>query len=269
MNIENKRLFLLDMDGTIYLGNRLFDWTLPFLEFIDKIGGEYIFFTNNSSKSKSQYLDKLAKMGIAADDSQLVTSTCAAIAYLGEHHGGQRIFPLGTAAFAAELAASGIEIGGECADVLVLAYDTELTYQKIEIACKILRGGAAFIATNPDMVCPGEDGDLPDCGCIAQMLECATGRRPVYTGKPAPIMPRLALARSKFAPTETLLIGDRLYTDIACGNAANIDTALVLTGEATLEAAKTSPHQPTFIFNNLLDIQREMWNNGKDGIVKI
>jgi len=263
MSLSNKKLFLLDMDGTIYLGNRLFDFSLPFLNYITKIGAKYIFMTNNSSKSAQQYLKKLTGMSIPATPGQLITSTHATAIYLKNQYGNKPIYASGTSAFIRELSESGLNIVSSLdtsipsVDIdkpvaaLVMGYDTELNFQKLTNLCILLNKGIDYIATNPDLTCPTEYGYVPDCGSIAQILKNATGREPLFIGKPKTALPEIALERSGFSKAEALIIGDRLYTDIACGINAGIDTALVLSGESTITDLEAGLIKPTYVFQDL------------------
>jgi len=258
MQITSKRLFLLDMDGTIYLGNRLFDYTLKFLERIEKSGARYIFFTNNSSKGREAYLEKIHRMGIKAESSQLITSTHASIKYLQENHADELIYTFGTASFRHELITSGLNIT-TCVEpgikALIMGYDPEITAQKLEDACILLGRDIDYIATNPDYVCPTEYGYFPDCGSVAIMLKNATGREPRFMGKPAPDMVMMALEQEGVRKEDTVLIGDRQYTDVACGIAAGIDTVLVLSGETARKDIPHSPHQPTWIADHVGELR--------------
>ena len=248
-----KKLYLLDMDGTIYLGNRLFDFTLPFFDCVKKMGSRFMFLTNNSSKSADLYLKKLAGMGIPATADDLITSTHATGLYLKEHYGNKPIYGSGTAAFLKELANLGINITDslESPVALVMGYDTELTFQKLENMCILLGKGVDYVASNPDWTCPTEYGYVPDCGSVAQMLKNATGREPIFIGKPMPNMVNMALERTGVSKEEALIIGDRLYTDVACGINAGIEAALVLSGESTEEDIKESIHKPNYVFRDL------------------
>ncbi|MBE6639366.1 MAG: HAD-IIA family hydrolase [Ruminococcaceae bacterium] len=251
---KDKKLFLLDMDGTLYLGDRLFDCTLPFLESVKKSGGKYLFLTNNSSKSAASYVEKLKKLGIDAAEDDFVTSVNATSDYLLKHHKYEKIYAFGTASFRKELAENRLCITTEPTDdvsVLVIGFDTELTFEKLEHACILLNRGVTFIATNPDWVCPTVYGSVPDCGSVCEMLYRATGKRPRVIGKPQPDMVYMALSKEGFAPEDALLIGDRLYTDIACGNAAGIDTAFVLSGEGTLKDIEETGVVPTYILQDV------------------
>jgi len=253
-DLSAKRLFMLDMDGTIYLGDRLFEHTIPFLERITAIGAQYVFLTNNSSKSTAVYKQKLAKMGICAEDWQIITSTKVTAAYLVEKYGRQPIYALGTAAFCEELRTFGLNLvsaNNQDIAALVMGFDTELTFDKLHDASVLLTKGVDYIATNCDLVCPTEFGAVPDCGSVAQMLENATGRAPLYMGKPDPRIVQMALEISGTSAADAVLIGDRLYTDIACGIAAGVDAVLVLSGEATRADIAASLHKPTCVFEHV------------------
>ena len=250
--MNNKKLFLLDMDGTIYLGNRLFDFSLPFFEQVKKMDARYMFLTNNSSKSSELYLNKLTSMGIPATADDLITSTHATARHLLSKYGKKPVYASGTAAFVKELVGLGVDVVNNLdAEVLVMGFDTELSFQKLEDMCILLGKDVDYVATNPDWTCPTEYGYVPDCGSVAWMLNKACGREPLFIGKPMTAMVEMALERTGASKEETIMIGDRLYTDVACGLAAGVDTALVLSGESTEEDLKTSPHKPDYIFKDL------------------
>ena len=255
--LKSKKLFLLDMDGTIYLGDNLFEGAKEFLESVVKNGGRYAFMTNNSSKSASAYIEKLGKMGITATKDDFVTSVNATTDYLLENHKNDIIYVMGTRSFISELVQNGLNVVTEPTEEVrcfVCGFDTELTYKKLEDACVLLRRGVKFIATNPDWVCPTADGYIPDCGSMCEMLFRATGKKPQVIGKPMPDMALTALKRYGYTKEQSIVIGDRLYTDIACGVNAGIDTAFVLSGEGTLADIDEMNIHPTFIFNHVKDI---------------
>jgi len=255
--LKNKKLFLLDMDGTIYLDDRLFEGTLEFLDFVKSINGKYMFLTNNSSKSVDKYIEKLKCMGISVQEEDFLTSTNATVLYLQKKYSDKKIYAFGTASFKQELKKAGIDIIDKLQDgidCLVMGFDTELTFRKLEDACILLGRNVDFIATNPDWVCPTWYGYVPDCGSVCEMLYRATKRRPIFIGKPEPTMALLAIEKSGFCKEETLMIGDRIYTDIACGINAGISTALVLSGETTLCDIEESSTKPEFVFNNIKEV---------------
>lgn len=257
--LGDKELFLLDMDGTIYLDRDLFPWTIPFLEALKARGCRYRFLTNNSSKSGQDYIDKLAGMGVQAEREQFVTSVDALIADLLTCPAYQLCYVFGTKSFKGQLREAGIPVTDrreDGVDCMVIGFDTELTFQKLEDACILLNKGVDFIAANPDWVCPTWYGSVPDCGSVCEMLYRATGRRPRVIGKPQPAMAYLAMELVGIPPEKTLMIGDRLYTDIAAGANAGIDTAFVLSGEGTLADLKISDVKPTWVFENIAALHR-------------
>ena len=260
--LKQKRLFLLDMDGTIYLDAQLFDGTMDFLSHVKQSGGKYLFLTNNSSRGIDAYIEKMEKLGITAGKEDFLTSVDALIVYLSQRgYMGKRLYAMGTASFRKQLAEAGFSVTDRLDDgihALVCGFDTELTFQKLEDACILLNRGVDFIAANPDWVCPTWYGYVPDCGSVCQMLFRATGRRPVFIGKPQPEMALLAMEKYGYRKEETLLIGDRIYTDIACGVHAGIDTVLVLSGESTLEDVEKNPEKPTYIYDNIRTLLDDM-----------
>ena len=277
--LTNKRLFLLDMDGTLYLDDRLFPGAAEFLAKIRQSGGKYLFLTNNSSKGVDAYVEKMTRLGVPAVPADFLTSVDALIVFLERTYGAavkkKKMYVVGTRSFCAQLAAAGFlltETPDDDTEILILGFDRELTYRKLEDACRLLaRGRQAartsgdakaaaglpavdYYATNPDWVCPTAFGSVPDCGSMAWMLEKATGRAPKFIGKPEPEMALLAMAQCGCSAAETLLIGDRLYTDIACGNRAGVDTAFVLSGEGTLADLAKGQGKPTYIFENIAEV---------------
>ena len=256
MKLSDKKFFLLDMDGTIYLDNELFDGTLDFLNKVKSKGGRYLFVTNNSSKSTAKYVEKLEKIGIAATEEDFLTSTDATVLYLLNNHSGKKFYSMGTESFTKQLSDAGILVTTELEDDidgLVISNDTELTFKKLDDASVLLTKNKdlVYIATNPDWVCPTAYGYVPDCGSFAEMLWRATGKRPVFIGKPQPEMLLLAMERFGYTKDETLMVGDRVYTDIASGYNAGVDTVFVLSGEGTLIDAQNTDTKPTYILDNI------------------
>ena len=251
--LRRKKLFLFDLDGTLYLGDRLFGGVCELLSLIRTRGGQYRFLTNNSSRSVAAYVEKLARLGVAAEESDFLTSVDALISYLRtQGDKDRRYYVCGTESMQLRAAGFAIAEGRADADALLMGFDTELTFQKLEDACILLGQGVPYIATNPDWVCPTFYGFVPDCGSVCEMLWRATNRRPVVIGKPEPLMPQLAMREAGTSVRETLLVGDRIYTDIASGANAGIDTLLVLSGETKSEDLPTAVPQPTFV---LPDVQ--------------
>lgn len=260
-SLREKRLFLLDMDGTIYLDDRLFDGVLPFLQHVKNIGGRYLFLTNNSSRGVDGYIEKMTRLGIATGREDYLTSVDATIRYLQTRQSGKKCYVFGTRSFYDQLLQAGIPVTDrveEDADILLCGFDRELTFQKLEDACILLNRGAEFIATNPDWVCPTWYGSVPDCGSVCRMLTTATGRSPHFIGKPQPDMVYLALERTGFPAEQAVMIGDRLYTDVACGVNAGIDTVFVLSGEGTEADIETYGIHPTWTLPDIGALGRKL-----------
>ena len=251
--IKNKKLFLFDMDGTLYLGDRLYDFTQTLLDTIRECGGRYLFMTNNSSKSVKDYIDKLAKLGIASEYDDFLTSSQATAFYLSQHHKGQKLYVCGTKSLKEELSRAGLIITEDAdhAQCIVMGFDTELTFQKLEDVSRLLcTRDLPYIATNPDYVCPTEFGSVPDCGSVSDMLYNVSKKRPLFIGKPSPLMPQLAMKKWGVTPEETVVIGDRIYTDIKSGlNAATL-TILVMSGETTAEILESSEDKPHIVMQD-------------------
>lgn len=252
--LKNIRLFLFDMDGTLYLGNRLYDFTIELLQTIRATGRRYLFMTNNSSKSVEDYIKKLEKLGISATREDFITSSQATAYYLKQHYPNHRLYVCGTNSLKKELEMEGFTVTENLPDVdcIVMGFDTELTFQKLEDVSRLLltREGIPYIATNPDYVCPTEFGSVPDCGSVCDMIYNATGKRPVVIGKPSPLMPQLAMDRYGFSKVETAVVGDRIYTDIKSGLNAGIMGILVLSGETTREILDASTEKPHLVLED-------------------
>ena len=265
IDLKRKKLFLLDMDGTLYLDDKLFDGAAELLETIKKKGGRYVFLTNNSSKGAASYVEKMNSLGINSSEDDFLTSVDALSAFLRKKYGKaankRKIYIMGTRSFRQQMKSEGFTITNELEDnieLLVIGFDRELTFSKLEDACILLGRGVDYLATNPDWVCPTSYGFVPDCGSFAFMLEKATGRKPHFIGKPQPDMALLAMEKFGYSKEETIIIGDRLYTDIACGNNAGIDAAFVLSGEGTVSDINDGSAKPDGIYKGVWEILEEI-----------
>ena len=256
--LRSKKLFLFDMDGTIYMGDRLFPFTRELLARLKETGRSYQFLTNNSSLSAEGYVEKLERLGIPARKEEIITSGQAASVFLGREYRGKPIYVCGTESFRAYLRQEGFRVTGkpEEARCVLMSLDTELTFGKLRDVCRILseQPELPYFATHPDLICPAEFGFVPDCGSICQMVFHATGRMPEFIGKPSPLMPQLAMAAAGCSREETIVVGDRLSTDIASGFRAGVDTALVLTGEAGVPESQQAQVRPTVILQDAGEI---------------
>ena len=268
MDLARKKLFLLDLDGTVYLEEELLPGAAEFLAWVRETGGAYRFLTNNSSRGVDAGLEKMHRLGIPAKREEFLTAVEATVHYLKTNRStGDVYYAVGTESFCRQIAAAGFDVRQtpeEDVTVLLVSFDTTLTYQKVEDACRLLARGVDYLATNPDLACPTLFGFVPDCGAICGLIEAATGRKPLFIGKPDPTMIRLAWEQTGYGPEETLMVGDRLYTDIACGVNAGTDTVLVLTGEATEADAAVSETPPTLICRDMADLLERLKNASED-----
>ena len=249
------RCFLLDMDGTFYLGDRLIDGSLEFLDALARTGRTARFLTNNSSKSARVYTEKLARMGVPEVYRDVISSGHAAAHYCMAHFPGKRCYLLGNPMLREEMLSMGLNVvDGEC-DYVLVAFDTTLDYAKMTRVCDEIRAGKPYIATHPDYNCPTETGFIPDMGAIMAFIEASTGRKAdVILGKPYRGIVDEALSRTGYQLHEMAMVGDRLYTDVATGVNHGMLGILVLSGEATMEDVKTSEVKPDLIFGRLADM---------------
>ena len=265
--LQDKRLFLLDMDGTIYLDDRLFDGVTAFLSRIREKGGRYLFLTNNSSKGVEGYIEKLNGMGIATGREDYLTSVDAAIDLLRRRYPGRRCYVQGTRSFYDQLAAAGIPVTcdrEDGAEILLSGFDRELTFQKLEDACILLNRGVPFVATNPDWVCPMPAGEvLPDCGSICALLTAASGVKPTYIGKPNRNMVDVISAQTGVPNEQICCVGDRLYTDIAVAVNAGAQSVLVMSGETDEAMLRASDVQPKYVLRDVAELAQIL----RDGTV--
>ena len=260
--LQSIRLYLFDMDGTLYLGDRLYAFTTELLETIKKTGRRYLFMTNNSSKSVADYIKKLEKLGIPATREDFITSSQATAYYLKENYQNHRLYVCGTQSLKKELETEGFTVTENLneVDCIVMGFDTELTFKKLEDVSRLLltREGLPYIATNPDYVCPTEFGSVPDCGSVCDMIFNATGKRPVVIGKPSPLMPQLAMTKYGYSKEEAAVVGDRIYTDVKSGLNAGITGILVMSGETTPQILAQSEDKPHLVLQDASEILKAL-----------
>lgn len=255
-SLKKKKLFLFDIDGTLAIGDTLLDGSRDLLEYIDSIGGKSYFITNNSTKSSLDYVNRFREVfRLHTTEDRFITSGYMTKCFLTEHYMGKKIFVMGTRSFVEELKKSGLTVTEkpeEDISCVVVAYDSELTYEKlIHVSHVLFTKEIPFYATNPDLRCPIDFGFVPDCGAICDMITATTGKAPIYLGKPNATIVSLCLTRSGFTKEQTLVVGDRLYTDIACGINGCVDTCAVLTGESRMKDLESTPYRPTFVFEDI------------------
>ena len=255
MDINAKKCFVFDLDGTVYLGDVPIQGTIDFIR-RNLVGKEIFFLTNNTSKSLADYIKKLAKLGIEVGIERILSPLLPLVEHL-EQNGIQRIYPVGNASFQAFLRERLPHIvfsAGDDCQAVVLAYDTELTYEKLAKSCLLLqRPEVSFLATHPDLVCPSAEGPLPDTGSFIKLYEAATGRLPERIfGKPNTAV--LGSLLRRFAQNDMVMVGDRLMTDKVLAENAGIDFILVLSGEARLSDLPALERQPTLVVDHLGDL---------------
>jgi len=252
--LKEMQIWLLDMDGTIYLADQLIDGAKDFIDFLLIRQKKILCLTNNSSKSAAAYVQKLRRLGLDfITEENIFTSGQATILYLQKHFADKNIALIGTPELEEEFIQAGIRIAAE-PEVVVLAFDTTLTYQKLWKLCDLVRKGLPYLATHADLNCPVKGGFMPDIGATIAFVKAATGREPdVVIGKPN--LPILQAITEKFAYdlSKVVMIGDRLYTDVAMGE-KGIRTILVLSGETTREDLAQSAYKPDLVVNSVKDL---------------
>ena len=261
----NTRLFLLDMDGTLYLGDDVFDGAVDFIHSISETGRNYIYLTNNSSRAGVDYITRLRRLGFPCEAENVFTSGMATGEFLNQNYPGAKVYLAGTKAFYRELQSYGIDLVNDenghtdvdTVDVVVQGFDTELVYEKLDLACHFLRRGAKFIAANPDWVCPmPADEVLPDCGSICALLTAASGVKPEYIGKPNRNMIDV-VSKMTGVPNENICaVGDRLYTDIAVAKNAGSVSVCVLSGESSEQDIAESEVKPDYVLKDVAEIAK-------------
>ncbi|ACR79846.1 HAD-IIA family hydrolase [Kosmotoga olearia] len=252
-----KKLFVLDMDGTFYLGNTLFPESLEFVERITSTGAKLVFLTNNSSATPEEYHDKLVRLGVPEGSFSVYTSGEATMRFLKDNYPGSSVYLLATPSVEKMFVDSGIILDEKDPDVVVLTYDKTLTFKKISKFCGFVRDGISYIASHPDINCPTERGFIPDVGSFMALIKTSTGREPDHiVGKPNPTILEMLIEEFDVNRADVIMVGDRLMTDIECGLRAEVTTALVLTGETTREMVPDNP--PFIVADNLLDLLKKL-----------
>ena len=253
LKLKDKKAFFFDLDGTIYLGNKLFDKVLELIDWLKDNKKHFFFLSNNSSRSSSEYLEKLKKHGLDITSDNIILSQHPTIAYLKEEK-YKKVFLMGNTSLKEEFRQEGFEIVEEDPEILVLAFDQELTYDRLAKATYLLLADIPYIATHPDDRCPTEEGYIPDAGGIAALLYKAAERMPRVFGKPNEDMLLFKLNQLKLSPEDAIMFGDRLYTDIKMGINAGVTTCCVLSGETTLEMIEQSDTKPDIIINGVWEL---------------
>lgn len=263
-SLQDKQLYVFDMDGTIYLGKVVFDFAIRFIDRLRAAGKRVLFFTNNASRSTEVYLERLTRLGFSPTAAEIMSSADVTVAYLQAYHANQTVYLIGTAQLADQFRSRGIRLATgkeERVDVVVSSFDTELTYEKLDDGCRLIRGGATYLCTHPDFNCPTDTGFMPDSGAIAALITASTGVTPRYLGKPYPEVVEMIERVTGVSREDTCIFGDRLYTDIALGAKNGVTSVMVLTGEGTLAEAQALPDadKPTYIFPSLKEVDEAIF----------
>ncbi len=256
--LKEKKCFLLDMDGTIYLGNNLIDGAKEFLEILKNKNIQYLFLTNNSSKNKDRYVEKLNNLGISATREDIFTSGEATTIYLNKIKKAAKIFLLGTKDLEEEFKNAGFELveeRGKEIDFVVLGFDTTLTYEKLWIACEYIANGITYVATHPDFNCPLEDNKfMPDAGAMMAFIKASTGKEPIVVGKPNEHIVNAITEKYNLDKKDLAMVGDRLYTDIRTGLDNGLTSILVMSGETTKDMLETTIYKADYIFDSVKEL---------------
>ena len=252
------------MDGTIYLGNQVFDFAIKFINNLRANGKKVLFFTNNASRTTPFYLSKLSRLGFSPAEDEIMTSGDVTAEFLLRHRAGKSVFLVGTDDLVEDYKARGINIltgDEESADIVITSFDTSLTYKKLDDACRFVRNGAEYLSTHPDFNCPTETGFIPDSGAIAAFVTASTGKTPTYFGKPYAETVEMIAEATGYDKSEMCIFGDRLYTDIALGKKHGVTAILVLTGETQMDDvdAATVEEKPDFVFPSLAEADAEIF----------
>ena len=262
--LKDKKLYIFDMDGTIYLGGNPFDFAIDYIKKLRASGKKVLFFTNNASHTTPFYMKKLARLGFEPREDEIMTSGDVTLEFLKRYRAGKSVYLVATDELCEEYREKGINLlrGDEDkADIVITSFDTSLTYEKLDNACRFIRGGAEYLSTHPDMNCPTETGFIPDSGAIAAFVTASTGKTPTYFGKPYKETIEMIGEATGFKNDEMCIFGDRLYTDIALGKKFGVCSVLVLSGETQMEDVDKAEakDKPDFVFNSLNDVNELMF----------
>ena len=265
--LKNCELFLFDMDGTLYLGDEVYEGAIALMEDLPRLGKRYIYLTNNSSRAGTDYITRLRRLGFPCEAENVFTSGMATGLFLNRNYPGASVYLAGTKAFYRELQSYGIklvndELGrteADAVDVVVQGFDRELTYGKLDRAVHFLRRGAKFIAANPDWVCPmPNDEVLPDCGSICALLTASSGVKPTYIGKPNRNMIDVISAMTGIPNEKICAVGDRIYTDIAVAQNAGAVSVLVMSGETDEKILAAAERKPDYVLPSVKELHQAL-----------
>lgn len=253
--LKNCELFLFDMDGTLYLGDNVYEGAIELMEDLPRLGKKYIYLTNNSSRAGTDYITRLQRLGFPCEAENVFTSGMATGMFLNQNYPGAKVYLVGTKAFERELLSYGINLVQEDAEIVVAGFDTELVYEKLNKAVHFLRRGAVFIAANPDWVCPMPENEvLPDCGSICALLTASSGVKPEFIGKPNRNMIDVISKMTGIPNEKICAVGDRIYTDIAVAQNAGSVSVLVMSGETDEKILNEAERKPDYVLADVKEL---------------
>lgn len=253
--IDNINLYVMDLDGTIYVSNKMIDGSLDFINKLKKENKKFCFFTNNDSKASYEFMKRLENMGIKIESENFYTAGLATIDYLNDKFNGKKVYLMGTESLKKEFIAHGINLVDTDPEIVVVSYDTEITYEKLDRTCHYIRNGAYYIATHPDYNCPTSYGYAPDLGSYIALIKQSTGRMPdLLNGKPNKALGDIICKRFNEKPENVAMIGDRLMTDMQFAINCNFTSILTLSGESTIEDLKSSGLNVSMVINSVKDL---------------
>ena len=257
--LSEVKLFLMDMDGTVYVGEEKIDGAFEALEEIKRRGRQVLFLTNNSSKTAENYVEKLSRMGYPATEKDIFSSGEATIRFLLRERTDKKVLLLANAAVTKQFADAGVSLANEDADIVLVCFDTELDYRKLTLACNHLFEGKEYIVSHPDLVCPANPHPVPDVGSFMALIKAVTGRDPdIIVGKPYELMAKYVAEDYGLRPEQIAMCGDRLYTDIKFAMNNGMKSILVLTGETTRADLETIDTQPDLVLDTFADVLKHL-----------
>jgi HAD superfamily hydrolase (TIGR01450 family) len=251
---KTKKVAFLDLDGTIYMGDNLIPGAREFLDYLEESGIFFYFLSNNSSRSKLDYVRKLSKLGITTNEGGIILSTDGVVAFLQQKR-IKNIYVVGTESMRDMFIKEGFDTASDSPSFVILGFDTELTYEKLKTAALFMQDGVRLIATHPDFVCPTPEGFIPDTGAMLALFEKATNQKPYKIfGKPNPEMIAHILDKHNVTPRQVVMIGDRLYTDMELARRVGCDSILVLSGETKKDDLSSIEEHPTFVVDSVANL---------------
>jgi NagD protein len=253
-NIRNKKAFISDMDGVIYHGNKLLPGVPEFVEWLKKEDKKFLFLTNSSERTPKELQEKMSRLGIDLEEDVFYTSALATANFLAVQKPGGTAYIIGEAGLINAMYNAGYSMNNYDPDYVVVGDTRSYSFEKLEQAVNLVIKGAKLIGTNPDLTGPVENGIIPATKALISPIELATGRTAYFVGKPNPLMMRIALKKIGCLPEETIIIGDRMDTDIIAGIESEIDTLLVLSGISSMKTIDKFPYRPTYVLEGVSEL---------------